>query len=319
MNDVVGTWHLVAEHRAEGQADPEALDYDHDGNGVWMQTSGAMDVATATSSSGLTLAIATDGTFAETGKSTATLFDAEGVETLGEGFEGRLEPVGSRLWAFTGDRFNEPVPSIAEPAILRLSDGSTDIAECFEVVDGRLVRTQNVATDGIYLVRAVLIYDRTAPATLSEQAAEAGRDGSPQQVEAKDCARQDAEAALTEALRDSVRGAWKEIVAYANADGSHIMTTTFSVNVDESGGHRLAQDFDPHPRVESLWADHRAAATSERGQKWGTAVVVVRPDRAAEWHVDYRVSRVMRGEHDDTYKRYRKYLPIFLEENGFDQ
>lgn len=317
FSGVIGTWHLVAERRVQGRSDIDDPTYEQDGNGPWMRTSGAAavppDGEEATEVHGLTLTIAEDGTFTESGESTATVFDADGVETAGEGFSGRLEVVGSRLVAFAGDRVHEPVPAIADPSLLRLSDGSVDIAELFETIDEHLVRTQNVVTDGIYLVRSVLVYSRTAPAvSLSAEQPQLS-------TTASDGARQEAEAALVASLLAGVQGDWKEIVAYANADGSQITTVTFSVNADGSGHHHLSQDFRPDPRPDLLWKEHRATTPNQKGKKWGTAVVVVRPPDAATWQVDYRVSRVLRGEYDETYHRYKKYLPIFLDENGLDR
>lgn len=315
--DLAGTWYLVGEHRTDDQADTEAPTFEVDGNDDWMRTSGASSAPMAAPAEGLTLTISEDGAFSEVGESSVSLFDADGVETSGEGFSAHLESVGQVLAAFTSSRrLSEPVRSIADTSLLRLSDGDTDIAELFELTGGQVVRTQNVVTDGIYRTRSVLIYDRTEPASapVSSQAEEAKSDSSP--AHSEELGR--AEQALVTALINSVQGDWKEIVAYSNADGSNLMTLTLSVNVDATGTHSASQEFDPRPKLDALWKAHRKLSKNSKGKQWGTAVLVLRPPSSPTWQIDYAVSRVMRGEYDETYRRYKKYLPIFLEENGFE-
>ena len=217
--NMLGVWHLVLGSDQRAEADLDDPHHDLDGNGAWMRTSGRKDLAAAAPVSGLTLTISASGDFTEEGESSVSLFDAHGVETAGEPFAGRLALTALGMQAFTDPRqIPATVQSIADTSVLRCSDGDTDISEIFEVVDDRLVRTQNVVTDGIYLARVTLIYARepsNTPDPGPEHADAVLRAG----VVASDDAALAAERKLVELLIAGAPPAWQRLVAYVSVWG----------------------------------------------------------------------------------------------------
>jgi len=304
---VAGTWFLVGENRIYADADIDSPTHRVDGNDVWMHTRGTVtDVATATRQDGLTLTIAVGGTFTEDGVSKVSLFDADGAETSGEAFSGRLEPSATGFTVFTDHReIREPVLSISDTTSLRISDGDTDIAEFFEVIGSQLVRTQNVATDGLYLTRVVLVYDRVAPTPLPRD-------------EVVPVDRSEAEEALLVAVHAELDGSWKRVVALMIGDSGGLLgIMTFAVVQDVSGEHRL-ESFSTGAAFDAAMKRHRSTVLNDKGKQWGNVVLLVEPPATITWDVDYKKTD---GDFyaSDRFRHYNKYLPHYLAEHGLDR
>jgi hypothetical protein len=161
-----GTWILVAS--GSSRSEVEFLDNDEpDPHGVSKWLNGFDDglIKEAKATSGLTLTVESDGTFAERAEGAPKVdwFDEEGVlQAQVTPFDGVivttadvsfLRPVEIASWAL-------PVEGRYGTSVLRYDDGDTKISDGIRVIDGRLIRTVNVATDDLYLDRVVIVYER---------------------------------------------------------------------------------------------------------------------------------------------------------------
>jgi hypothetical protein len=166
LASIQGEWCLVA----SGSVNSEIAfinDEEPDPNGVsdWLNGIDDTLVDTATATSGLTLSIASDGTFAEhvSGKPEVDWFDAEGIlqaevspfngVVVGSDQAVYLRPINIATWA-------SPVEGRYGRAVLRYDDGDTKISDRIRALGDRLIRTVNVVTDELYLDRVVIVYER---------------------------------------------------------------------------------------------------------------------------------------------------------------
>lgn len=101
---------------------------------------------------GLTLEVADDGSFEESGNAPVEFISADGV--LGDGsdaFPGTLEEHDGRVFAFTDEERYDT---------RRVSDGDTDVSDEFLPDGDELVRVVSMVTDGMYRDRFVYRYAR---------------------------------------------------------------------------------------------------------------------------------------------------------------
>ncbi|QDT18117.1 hypothetical protein [Alienimonas californiensis] len=135
---------------------------------AWLRGDGGDLAPNGSPAAGLTLTVRADGRFEERFLRAAELgvtvefYDRHGIATLPpEPFDGRLRTIDGKAWAApTGDG---PPLIASDDSPVRYDEGDTVVSEQFSVREGRLLRTQNVVTDELYLSRSVFIYDRATP------------------------------------------------------------------------------------------------------------------------------------------------------------
>jgi hypothetical protein len=170
MSEFTGRWELV------GAAAAESVDTDYDDgdtvlddvrlpadefNRRWLAGEVFGDEPAFTPLTGLTLTIAEDHTFTETGEAAVPWFDEEGVlEPKARPFGGTFttSPAGTFLLSEEGAQ--AAVFEDATDLRLRIDDGDTGITDLVTVDGGRLRRVMSVLTDELYLSRIRLEYRR---------------------------------------------------------------------------------------------------------------------------------------------------------------
>ena len=167
----VETWHLTASTTINSEI--SFIDEEPDPNGVknWLKGNGLDLVEKAETASGLSLQVFPDGRFVEE-KHTDTKtdskvdrFDGEGVlnpdpftltgtlksNTYGVFLEQASVPSWANSSANSSERYD---------AFVRFDDGDTKISDSIEIQGNNLIRTVNVVTDELYLMRVVYVYTR---------------------------------------------------------------------------------------------------------------------------------------------------------------
>lgn len=110
---------------------------------------------------GLTLTIAEDGTFTETGAATVPWFDDEGVlEPKAIPFDGTVATSPGGVFLLGSEGLQNAVFADAADLRLRIDDGDTGITDLITVDGDRLVRVMSVITDEMYPSRIRLVYRR---------------------------------------------------------------------------------------------------------------------------------------------------------------
>lgn len=160
---LTGEWELVASAAIQSEIASASDEPGPQPVAAWLNSYDMVLPADSVATSGLTLSLHPDGSFADrlTGKPRIEWFDAEGVlvpevsplvgTTKVAGDTAYLTPRGVPRWA-------EPIEGRYAPAILRYDDGDTKIADGVRLTADGLVRTVNVVTDELYLTRVVLLY-----------------------------------------------------------------------------------------------------------------------------------------------------------------
>lgn len=111
---------------------------------------------------GLTLTIAADGSFTETGTAAVEWFDEEGVlESNAVPFNGTIEttPAGMFLLSEAGPATKGEFADLPDLR-LRRDDGDTGVTDLLTVDGDHLTRVMSVITDGVYPNRVRLEYRR---------------------------------------------------------------------------------------------------------------------------------------------------------------
>jgi hypothetical protein len=166
LESIQGEWRLVASGSVNSQiAFINGEEPDPNGVSDWLNGIDDTLLDTAKATSGLTLSIASDGTFAEhiSGNPEVYWFDVEGVlqaevspfngVIVGSDQEVYLRPINIAKWA-------SPVERQYGRAVLRYDDGDTKISDRVRTLGDRLIRTVNVVTDELYLDRVLIVYER---------------------------------------------------------------------------------------------------------------------------------------------------------------
>ncbi|MBB4907361.1 hypothetical protein [Actinophytocola algeriensis] len=171
MNEFVGSWELVA---AAEEEFPETQYDDGDlvigdvrlpldeFNRRWLAGEVFTREPPLAPHTGLTLAIAEDGTFTETGAADISWFDDEGVlEPSARPFDGTLatSPAGTFLLGEEG--LQAAVFADAKDLRLRIDDGDTGITDLITTGGNGLLRVMSVITDEMSPCRVRLAYRRT--------------------------------------------------------------------------------------------------------------------------------------------------------------
>lgn len=110
---------------------------------------------------GLTLTIAEDGTFTETGAADIAWFDDEGVlEPAARPFDGSLATSPAGTFLLSEEGVQAAVFADAQDLRLRVDDGDTGITDIVAVEGPELTRVMSVITDELYPSRIRLTYRR---------------------------------------------------------------------------------------------------------------------------------------------------------------
>ena len=162
---MIGEWHLVGSGSASSEiAFINETDPDPNGVSEWLNGFDEALVEAAQPTSGLKLAIAPGGSFAEeaSGQPDVNWFDEEGVQSDVLPFGGTIVESGEVSYFLPVSIPNWATPTDGKygTAVLRYDDGDTKIANNIRIRTGKLVRTVNVVTDELYLDRVVIIYQR---------------------------------------------------------------------------------------------------------------------------------------------------------------
>ena len=170
MIEYTGRWELVA--AAEEESPNTEYDDGHltigdhrvpldEFNRRWLAGEVFTDEPPLAPLTGLTLTVAEDGTFTETGAATVAWFDDEGVlEPKAIPFDGTVttSPAGTFLLGSEG--LQNAVFADAADLRLRIDDGDTGITDLLTVDGDELVRVMSVITDELYPSRIRLVYRR---------------------------------------------------------------------------------------------------------------------------------------------------------------
>ena len=170
MSEFAGRWELVAaaaeEHVKSRCDDGDLVIGDvrvpiDEFNRRWLAGEMFTEEPALTPLTGLTLTIAEDGTFTETGSADVAWFDDEGVlEAKARPFDGTLatSPAGTFLLGEEG--LQAGVFADATDLRLRIDDGDTAITDLVTVEGDGLVRIMSMITDELYPSRIRLAYRR---------------------------------------------------------------------------------------------------------------------------------------------------------------
>ncbi|MFI7676101.1 hypothetical protein [Actinophytocola sp. NPDC049390] len=110
---------------------------------------------------GLTLTIAEDGTFTETGAADVAWFDDEGVlEPSARPFDGTLATSPAGVFLLGEEDVQAAVFADATDLRLRVDDGDTGITDIVTIEDDELRRVMSMITDELYPSRIRLTYRR---------------------------------------------------------------------------------------------------------------------------------------------------------------
>ncbi len=160
---LIGTWTLIAAAETDAEVDLIGEDSDPEGINDWLNGTDDGLVDEAEPTSGLTLAIAADGSFTErlTGTPDVAWYDEEGVlQDAAEPFDGRMVDTGAGGYLRPDEIASWAIPAEGRhgAAVLRYDDGDTKIADGVARRGDHLVRTVNIVTDELYLTRVVMLY-----------------------------------------------------------------------------------------------------------------------------------------------------------------
>lgn len=318
LQDFVGDWTLSGATHVTGQLEFVGDTTTPGAHDAWLRGTGATELAALGPASGLTLTVSDDATFTETGESAVTLFDSGGVEISGDApYPGRLAATSSGICVFA-DTSTIPaaVIDVPDPSILRVSD-DVNIAERFEIMAGRLVRTTNVVTDGIYTARVVLVYDRSTSVRAPTQTA-AESAASPVETDPEILRLQEE---IVVGVVDAATVSWERIIVrvqafHMGAQPKQQSYLTFCVHRDEGGVHSLVQFH--IDALDQLFIALRERINEVLGKRWGTCVLRIEPPRQVDFQLDFEPSPMAKGEPSrDHY--HERHLPFFLEERGLDK
>lgn len=317
VQDFVGDWTLSGTAHVTGQLEFVGDTTTPGAHDAWLRGTGATELAAVEPASGLTLTVHHDATFTETGESAVTLFDPDGVEIGGDvPYPGRLVATSNGVCVFT-DTSTIPaaVIDVPDPSILRVSD-DVNIAERFEIIAGRLVRTTNVVTDGIYTARVVLVYDRStserAPTQTAAESAASPVEADPEVLRLQE--------EIVVGVLDAAPVSWERIIVrvqalHMGAQPKQQSYLTFCVHRDEGGVHSLVQFH--IDALDTLFIALRERINEVHGKRWGTCVLRIEPPREVDFQVDFEPSPMAKGEPSgDRY--HERHLPFFLEERGLE-
>ncbi len=325
-----GYWRLVAatdiESTIEDLPDEGGTVPDHD---LWLRGSGLDHLDTLDPADGLLLSVAADGHLTVVGESSLWTFDAEGVEiNAGERFDGVVSTgvLGPTVFADGRPAPDGPVQGVADPSILRCGDGSVDIVDRLQLTpEGRLVRTQNVVTDGIYCRRLVHVYE---PISADEHAAiDAARRAGAAAASAEAVASLDwtevdrIQSAIVDDLVAVADGEWERLVCKADmVKGMGL--STMSCSIQSTGAEFERGRLDVSDSCRQLWVDLCQTALDDSGRPCGSAAVIVDPGEPPQvrWDLKFgpslRETDIVAAQRDERERYYSRHLPHFLEERG---
>lgn len=163
----VGTWHLTASTTINSEISFVGEEPDPNGVNNWLKGNGQELIEKAETTSGLSLKISSNGSFIEEKNADTKVdrFDGEGVLSLdaftltgtlkSNSYGVFLEQSSIPSWANSSTSAPEKYD-----AFVRFDDGDTKISDSIEIQGNTLIRTVNVVTDELYLMRVVYLYTR---------------------------------------------------------------------------------------------------------------------------------------------------------------
>jgi hypothetical protein len=168
MIEFAGRWELVAAAAEEDIPNDYADDKTNIGHGWvpvdefnrrWLAGEPLHPEPPLTPLTGLTLTIAEDGTFTETGAADVAWLDDEGVlEQNARPFDGTVETAPGGTFLIGEEGVQAAVFADATDLRLRIDDGDTGITDLLTLDGDQLLRTMSMITDEMYPLRIRLAY-----------------------------------------------------------------------------------------------------------------------------------------------------------------